>query len=128
MKTNMETINPIKPGVTAIQVAMQCYANWKGDVRFDQDITDYLLTGVVVSRPNCFGMAKVIELPDTKEPAWFVRMAVGNLRELLSCLPGYLPKICFCRRNERHIRVYQLERFIRIVRHRQDACATRLKI
>lgn len=113
MITEQTTINPIKRKRTAIQVAILAYEKWKGEVSFIDDLKDYLATGVVISMPSCFGMAKIIELP-SGEPAWFVRMAAGDLPELLGRLPGYLPKICFCRRNDGRLRIYSLERIAQL--------------
>lgn len=109
MITETTTIKPIaserKP---AIDVASECYAKWRGDVNFMTDLADYLRHGVVIARPDIFGMAKIIDWQG--EPTWFVRIAVGDLRELLAALPCYLPKICFCRRGGVRVRVYPLRR------------------
>lgn len=112
---------PRKPGaIFAIDVAELCYLKWMGNVSFIQDLSDYLLNGLVVVKPNLFAMVRVIDISpldaDGKrvgpvEPAWFVRMAVGDLRELVAELPFDLPKICFCRRNKGRVRKYQLEEF-----------------
>jgi hypothetical protein len=116
-----ERIKPIgrKPGqLFAIDIAELSYLKWMGDVSFIDDLSHYLLNGVVIVRPDLFGMAKVIDLApegQAPEPAWFVRMAVGDLRELVAALPLYLPKICFCRRNDGRLRRYSLERFAKAV-------------
>ena len=113
MITQQTIIKPISPGVTAIQVAAACYKQWMGNVCFEEDVAFYLANGVVINMPTCFGLARVIESPKTKEPAWFVRMAVGRLDELLFRLPYPLPEICFCRRNDGRLRVYRVDRLTR---------------
>ena len=108
--------------LTAFRVAELCYEKWMGEVSFANDVGDYLYDGVVISRPDLFGMAKVIDLaPEGQkpEPAWFVRMAVGNLNELLAALPLPLPKICFCRRNDGRVRVYSLQKLKDRARRRE---------
>lgn len=107
-------INPLPPGLTAIQVAAACYKKWMGKVSFEEDVAFYLDSGVVISMPTCFGLARVIKAPDTNEPAWFIRMAAGRLDELLYRLPFALPKICFCRRNDGRLRTYSLERMMQL--------------
>lgn len=121
------TINIVNPGpLRAIEVAARCYRKWMGQVNFEQDVANYMAYGYVVTRPTCFGMAHIITLdPDEKkrwiagEQAWFIRMAAGDLLELLSCLPGYLPWIAFCRRNDGRVRVYKIERLARKVQEQK---------
>jgi hypothetical protein len=120
MITKETIIKPIPPGVTAIQVAAACYTKWMGQVSFEADVAEYLANGVVISMPSCFGLARVIKAPDTGEPAWFVRMAAGRLDELLYRLPYYLPKICFCRKNDGRMRCYSLERVIKLATRKGD--------
>jgi hypothetical protein len=114
MITQEIIINQIPPGLTAIQVAAASYKQWMGDVSIEEDIAQYLSSGLVLSIPTCFALVKVIEEPRTKEPAWFIRMAVGRLDELFYHLPFYLPKICFCRRNDGRLRTYSLERMMQL--------------
>jgi hypothetical protein len=87
-------------------------------VSFEEDVAHYLAYGVVISVPTCFGLAKVIQGPRTKQPAWFVRMAVGRLDELLYRLPFMLPEICLCRgkKGDLRIRSYSLERMMKLSR------------
>jgi hypothetical protein len=108
-------VDPRRP--TAIELAHACYKKWKGMASFQEDLTHYLLYGVVISHPTLFGMAKVIDLAEpgaAREPAWFVRFACGDLVDLLSSLPCHLPKICFCRNNKGAIRVYNLDKLFRL--------------
>jgi hypothetical protein len=128
-----DTIIPIKFKSSAALRCAQLYHDWKSPVPFWKDYLDYTVTGFVCSRPTCFWMAKIIDLrplnadgePIGEKPdyAWFVRAAVGDLREMLfETLPGYLPKISFCRVKgeigdvtpER--RVYSMERFLKLVK------------
>jgi hypothetical protein len=113
--TQEKIINPIPPGLTAIQVAVACYKKWKSDSTLEEDIAHYLAYGLVLSFPTCFALLKPIEDPKTKEPAWFLRMAVGRLDELLYHLPFYLPRICFCRRNDGRLRSYSMKRYMQLV-------------
>jgi hypothetical protein len=115
-------VDPRRP--TAIELAHACYKKWKGMASFQEDLKHYLLYGVVISRPTCFVMAKVIDLAPLDadgvpippiRPAWFVRMAVGDLRELISLTPGFLPAICFYRRGAGKMRVLPLGRFTRAI-------------
>lgn len=114
MITDQRVITELKAKFSAIQVAAYCYKRWMGDVSFEEDVADYLANGIVIARPDLFGMAKLIALPKTGDRAWFVRMAVGPLDRLLECLPCYLPKICFCRRNDGRVREYSLKRLATI--------------
>ena len=130
MISNQTTINMVNHGpLTAIEIAARCYRNWMGQVSFEHDLANYMARGYVVTRPSCFAMAHIVTLePDQKtpprwtagEPAWFVRMAVGNPVELFSCVPYYLPWIAFCRRNDGRVRVYKLERLIRKVKEQEQ--------
>lgn len=115
MITKRFTVTELAPGHSAIQVAAWCYKQWMGEVNFEQDVTEYLEHGCVVSQPNLFAMAKMIALP-SGERAWFIRMAVGPLDKLLECLPCYLPKICFCRRGDQRVREYSLDRLAAIAK------------
>lgn len=105
----------ISPPILEAQELYRKYSK----VPFTVDLIDYVYTGLIVSRPTCFAMAKVTDLAKPGEPhqwAWFIRVAVGDMFELLNCLPCYLEKICFCRRGkEDFMRVYDLKRFIRLV-------------
>ena len=130
MISNQTTVNIVDHGpLTAIEIAARCYRKWMGQVSFEQDVADYMAHGYVISRPSCFGMAHIITLKQDEkdpprwtagEPAWFIRMAVGNLMELFSCLPYYLPWIAFCRRNDGRVHVYKLERLIHKVQEQQE--------
>ena len=114
MITQETLVTPIPPGVTAVQVAAACYKKWMGEASLEEDIAHYLCHGLVLSIPSCFALIKVVEDPKTKEPAWFIRMAVGRLDELFYHLPGYLPRICFCRRNDGRLRSYSLEKMLKL--------------
>lgn len=134
MITQQRIISAFTPKVSPIRIAALCYKKWWSDVPFIDDLDDYMLNGIVISTPYLFAMAKVIDvggqsntsgglggpslalgMTDKREPAWFVRMAVGNLKILLANLPCYLPRICFCRRNDGRLRVYDTARLIKLV-------------
>lgn len=114
MITQQHKIRAFTAKISPIKIAEACYKKWNSNVPFIDDLEDYLLNGVVISTPYLFGMAKVIDIAPEgsaeREPAWFVRVAAGNLRVLIAHLPTYLPKICFCRRNDGRMRVYSLEK------------------
>ena len=107
----------------AVDIARECYKQWMGAVTFEQDLVDYLRTGIVIARPDIFMLAKVIDIaPEgapAKEPAWFVRMGVGDLRTLVVELPAYFPKIIFCRRNDRRGREYSFDRLMHLALRRR---------
>lgn len=86
------------------------------DLDFDKDLEDHLINGYVCSRPTLFAMVKVIDLdPWNRDLAWFIQIAVGDMLELISVLPYYLPKICFCRHNEHDKkRIYPMDKFLRL--------------
>ena len=104
-RANLRAIRPNK--LYAIDVAQLCYSKWM-KTPFIEDLAKFLLHGVVIVRPDLFGMAMVVDLapPDAEgnpipppRPGWFVRMAVGDLVQLLEALPPTnLTKICFERR------------------------------
>jgi hypothetical protein len=118
MITGEELLKPIAvPGPTAIQLAAACYREWMPEASFEEDVAFYLAHGCVISRPDCFGMARVIEGPRTKQPAWFVRMSVGRLDVLISALPFVLQEICLCRgrKGDLRIRSYSFERMMQLL-------------
>jgi hypothetical protein len=83
---------------------------WKATPLFEQDLRLYLEIGIVISRPDIFAMAKVLNEPEGC--VLFVRAAVGNLRTLLSSLPVLTPWIRFYRRNGTRARTYSLARLL----------------
>jgi hypothetical protein len=103
------------------------YYDMQSDIPFLEDLDDYLMHHCVVSRPTCFAMARLINLAkdgEPEEPAWFIRFAYGNLLELLSVLPAYLPKICWCRNEpgkafDNKMRIYSLDRLVKLANRRQ---------
>ena len=116
MTIDAGVLNVIKLGrVSPMDVAMQFYQQ-NSQINFFEDLADYLRHGIVVARPTCFGMAKMVWLEvkegGPKERAWFVRFAIGNLRELLTCVPCHLDYIAFCRRNKVKMHVWPLTRLL----------------
>jgi len=126
MITDLTTIKAMNPGNnTAIQEAAYLYLKWKSTIPFNEDLAHYLVFGCVATRPTAFAMAKVIQLPESDkewslQPAWFIRIAVGQMMELISLLPRYLPWIAFCRRGEDRMRVYKLERLLRLAEEQEE--------
>src|SRR5215813_11470146 len=114
MITEETILEPIPRGFTAVQVAAMAYKKWMGTASLEEDIAHYLAYGLVLSIPTCFVMLKAIIDPKTKQPAWFIRMAVGRLDELFYHLPYYLPRMCFCRRNDGRLRSYSTERMMQL--------------
>jgi hypothetical protein len=122
MITQQEVIRaiPLKKE-SALWIAEACYQKWMGDVSLADDVAEYLNKGCVVTRPNLFALARVVEIPLKEGPqlAWFIRMVVGDLEELLDVLPFPLKWICFCRRNDGRMRVYSLDRLTKKIRRRK---------
>jgi hypothetical protein len=94
------------PVVTPIQVARAAYLKWKSKVPFYVDLQDYLEHGIVISRPDIFAMARVID------GSLFVRVAVGNLQTLLGALPVKPARIRFCRRNGERMHEWDLVKLL----------------
>ena len=124
MITHESQIRPFNVKVRPIVIAAQHYLKWKCSPDFFKDMLDYLENGIVISRHDIFAMGKIVDrrpldvdgkpIGENPEPALFVRMAVGNLRDLLGSLTVLLPKLLFCRRNEKRIREYDLGRLLEV--------------
>ena len=82
---------------SAFDLARLFYAQY-ANLNFEDDLIDYHRNGYVISQPHIFGMFRPIFYEG--ERIWFIRIAVGNLLELLRYLPCMLPKIAFCRNNQ----------------------------
>lgn len=119
------TIQLDVPDLTAIQIARRSYTKWKTQVSFEKDLQDYLEEGIVVSRPDVFLMAKVVDrrpkdedgkpIGERVDPALFIRMGVGNLSQLLltaasSMAPAFVPWLRFCRRKDERVREYDFDK------------------
>jgi hypothetical protein len=132
MITEQKMIRPLLPHQWAIAIAKETYHKFQTRnnvppdkrVKFEDDLVDYLCNGFVVSRPTCFWMGKIVDLAETGDGgqrtedskpdyAWFVRVAAGDLEEMLLTMPVVLSKIAFCRRGDDRVRVYSLDRFLR---------------
>lgn len=127
MKLPTAFIQPIFfPTQRAFDRARQFYAPFENHpapekrLCFADDLLEYHRFGWVKSSPTSFAMARVINIaPEGSklvEPAWFIRMAVGNMKEILDMLPGYLPKILWCRNNDGVLRIYSTERLVSLAR------------
>jgi hypothetical protein len=147
MITDEKMIRPLLPHEWAVALAKETYQKWQDKnnvppdkrVKFEDDLVDYLCNGFVLSRPTVFWMAKIVDLTDPgdgrsqmgdRDLAWFVRVAAGNMEELMQTLPALLPKIAFCRRGDGRVRVYRLERFLQIVyrNRRKELCQHKAEI
>jgi hypothetical protein len=94
----------------AFDIARMYYAKFP-NLNFWDDLVDYHRHGFVTTRPTCFGMVKAIEHEGRR--GWFVRIAIGNLLELITTLPGPLDFIAFCRDDDDNMRVVQWEAFLK---------------
>jgi len=81
-------------------------------VSLEQDLEEYHRNGFVITRPTSIALFKIILLNDGS-PSWFVRFALGDRSELISLIPCFLPKICFCRHGQLNIREYDMEQLMK---------------
>jgi hypothetical protein len=81
---------------SAFDLARLFYAQYS-NLNFEADHIYYHRNGYVISYPRMFGMFQPIH--HEGERIWYIRIAVGNLLELLGALPFMLPKFAFCRNN-----------------------------
>ena len=82
------------------------------DLDFGDDLIEYFREGWVRSSPTAFAMARPIEHEGRR--GWFIRIAVGNMLELLEMLPCPLEFIAFCRNNDPNsMRIVNWEEFER---------------
>ena len=121
----MRTDLPLRPwhdnNDWAIAVAKLCYERWQAKlpkekrIRFEDELTDFLCNGFVVSRPDLFWMMKIINVAEKDEPgpvyAWFCRVAVGNMGEIMNSIPVQLPYVAFCRHGDPKLRKYPMAHF-----------------
>ena len=98
-----------------IERAMHYYLD-HGHSEFFDDLADHLRTGIVVSRPTCFFMAKMMLIrPKEGQPlerAWFVHFYTGSARELVTCFPFPLGWIAFCRRDKPKWHIRRFDRYV----------------
>ncbi len=79
----------------AIELARALYRKHGGDL--EKDLVEFTWpNGVIVDLPHCFAIAYVTPMP-SGERAWFIKTAVGDLRELLKLFPITLPFVAFHR-------------------------------
>lgn len=103
---------------SAFDLARLFYAQYS-NLSFESDLIDYMRNGFVTVRPHLFGMFKAIM--HEGERIWFVRIAVGDLMELLSCLPCILPKLAYCRNNQgERMVVVSTERLIEVAKQMSE--------
>jgi hypothetical protein len=111
MITNQLFINPLVGKSTAFETARFIITLQGGN--FINELAIHLSHGIVISRSDLFVMARVIDR--CGEKAWFCRIAVGDLEELLRHVPYHLDKICFVRRTDPRLREYSLSKLIQKV-------------
>jgi len=108
---NVIRLNPSSP----VEYAIMHYRK-NSQVDFFKDLADYMKEGIVVVRPTCFLMCKLVWITTEKhgvKHAWFVRYGVGDLRELLQCLPpSKIEWIAFNRRGCAKDHVWPLKRMM----------------
>jgi hypothetical protein len=111
--------------MNAIAHAEQLHSEHVKQRVFIVDLALYLRHGFVHNAPDLFAMWRPVcasasleqianaehafENPD----AWYVDLAVGNLRKLARLLPYELPKICFFRKFHATLKIYPANRFFR---------------
>jgi hypothetical protein len=117
MKIADQLLSPVVLGeVSFVDLAKQHYRRFS-KIPFEEDLADYLRNGIVVSRQTGFGMAKLVMLDG--QYTWFVRFAIGDLRELISCLPWTVKWIAFCRRDKEIIHRWPLKRLVELTYRRK---------
>jgi hypothetical protein len=82
---------------SAYDLARLFYAQY-ADLDFEKDLKWYMRNGFVTVRPHLFGMVCPIEYGGKR--GWYIRIVIGDLGELISCLPCRLDFIAFCRNNQ----------------------------
>lgn len=101
-----------------IIIAADFYRRWIKDQTLLDDLDEYQFYGVVVSRPDIFLLARRILDPHPKhqgELAWFIRMFVGDIGELMRALPQEpIKRICFCRHGDPRVRSWPIERMLKL--------------
>jgi hypothetical protein len=112
MITNQYFIKPLTQNSTAFETAQFFYA-LKGNPNFYTDLYAHHQYGVIISRPDVFAMARVIDWDGEK--AWFCMMAVGDLANLMKYVPYHLKKIVFCRKSDGRLREYSLDKLLQKV-------------
>jgi hypothetical protein len=105
-----------------VGVAKLAYQKWQAKlpkekrIKFEDELMEYLSTGFVISRPTIFAMMKIVDVAEKDEQgpiyAWFLRVAVGDLRELTEIFPAPLPYMAFCRHGDSKLRRYPFEKMI----------------
>jgi hypothetical protein len=111
-KLGKQNIAPLMLQGNAFDVAQSNYAKYSG-LDFGTDLLHYLREGFVVSRPTAFAMGKPIELNGKR--GWFIQIAVGNIMELILCLPFRLDFVAFCRNNDDNLRVIDFDKYVKRV-------------
>ncbi len=111
-KLGHQMISPLILNGNAFDIARDNYAKYSG-LNFWDDLLYYLRTGFVVSRPTCFAMGRPIEHEGRR--GWFIQMAVGEIGELLLCVPCPLDFVAWCRSNDDNMRVVEWDHFVKKV-------------
>ena len=116
MRTQVNIVHPLilRGESSAFERMERMYAEYNDPaLNFWKDLLDYAENGFVRISPTSMALAKPCR--DERGEYWFIRAAVGNLDELVSILPGFLPRIMWCRRNDGVIREYKTETLLRKV-------------
>lgn len=111
--------------MNAIAQAEQLHREHVKERVFVIDLALYLRHGFVHNAPDLFAMWRPVcaagSLEQIANPehafenpdAWYIDLAVGNLRKLARLLPYELPKICFFRKFHKTLKIYPANRFFR---------------
>jgi len=111
-KVGNPMLNTLSVKGNAFDIAVENYKKYSG-LNFWDDLMYYLRTGFVVSRPSCFAMGRPIERDGKR--GWFIQIAVGNIGELITCLPCKLDFVAFCRNNDENMRVIDFDTYVKKV-------------
>ena len=121
MRIGQELIRPVmlQGGTCAFDVMQLMYKAFN-DPRMDfaSDLLDYARHGFVRISVSSMALAKVCR--DGQGNYWFIRSAVGNLLELINMLPFFLPRIAWCRNNEKVLRMYDTRMLFKIVKRQVE--------
>lgn len=96
----------------AFDLAALFYAQY-ADLNLLNDLSDYLRNGYVISQPKLFGLFKPIDHEGKR--GWFIRIAIGDLGDLVRYFPCPLEFVAFVRNNDDNLRVIEWDAFLKTV-------------
>lgn len=97
----------------AIEIARAIHT--RNGLDFAQDLESHLEDGYVMALPDTFIMARAVEYADGRR-AWFIKIAIGRLRDLRVLFPFQLQFVSFARSKSggKH-KIYSAERMARLI-------------